>query len=62
MTELAAVWQQYQEAKPPQPSAEEKFARLGLENTLLKAQISTQAVRSDFIEDVIAELALQVYT
>ena len=31
------------------------------ENKLLKAQITAQAERSDFIEDCIAEMAVQVY-
>ncbi|MOA44339.1 hypothetical protein D3C78_1666080 [compost metagenome] len=31
------------------------------ENTLLKAQVNAQSERSDFIEDVISELATQLY-
>lgn len=31
------------------------------ENTLLKAQVKAQSERSDFIEDVISELATQLY-
>ncbi|MEK4286413.1 MULTISPECIES: hypothetical protein [Paenibacillus] len=31
------------------------------ENTLLKAQVRAQSERSDFIEDVISELAAQLY-
>lgn len=32
------------------------------ENKLLKAQITAQAERSDFVEDCIAEMAVQVYS
>lgn len=31
------------------------------ENALLKAQLQAQSDRSDFIEDCIAEMAIQVY-
>lgn len=32
------------------------------ENKLLKAQLQAQTERSDFIEDCIAEMAMQVYS
>lgn len=40
-----------------QPTYEE----LQAENALLKAQLQAQTERSDFIEDCIAEMAMQVY-
>lgn len=40
---------------------EEKITALKQENKLLKAQLQAQTERSDFIEDCIAEMAVQVY-
>lgn len=42
---------------PPKTELEE----LQAENKLLKAQLQAQSDRSDFIEDCIAEMAVQVY-
>ena len=39
----------------------EKEMALETENALLKAQLQAQTERSDFIEDCIAEMAMQVY-
>lgn len=39
----------------------EKLESLEAENALLKAQLQAQTERSDFIEDCIAEMAMQVY-
>jgi len=39
----------------------EKLATLKQENTLLKAQNQALTERADFIEDVVAEMAAQVY-
>ena len=36
-------------------------AELKSENTLLKAQLQAQSSRADFVEDCIAEMAMQVY-
>ena len=36
-------------------------AELEAENKLLKAQIAAQSDRADFVEDCIAEMAMQVY-
>lgn len=41
----------------PPPSNEE----LASENTLLKAQVQALTNRNDFVEDCIAEMAMQVY-
>lgn len=41
----------------PKPTAED----LAAENKLLKAQVQAQTERSDFLEDCIAEMAVQVY-
>lgn len=47
---------------PPAPeTAEEKLARLERENTLLKAQVQAQSSRADFVEDIIAEMAMMIY-
>lgn len=45
----------------PQPPLSEQVAKLEQENTLLKAQNAALSERADFIEDVIAEMASQVY-
>lgn len=39
----------------------EENEQLSTENKLLKAQVQAQTDRSDFIEDCIAEMAMQVY-
>lgn len=38
-----------------------KFAALEAENKLLKARIQVQTERAEFIEDVIAEMAMDFY-
>lgn len=48
-------------AKLPKPVIPKTNAELEQENKLLKAQISAQSSRSDFIEDCIAEMAARVY-
>lgn len=45
----------------PQPPLTEQVAELRQENMLLKAQNSALTERTEFIEDVIAEMAQQVY-
>ena len=55
-----AAWEQAHPAPevvpPPMSNAE-----LEAENKLLKAQIAAQSDRADFVEDCIAEMAMQVY-
>ena len=45
----------------PPPSDSERIEALETENALLKAQLRAQTERSDFIEDCIAEMAMQAY-
>lgn len=45
----------------PRPPLSVEVEALKQENTLLKAQNTALSERADFIEDVIAEMALQVY-
>lgn len=61
--ELDAAWEVLQQLPEPEvpESIEDKADRLELENKLLKARIGAQSERSDFIEDLIAEIATQVY-
>lgn len=42
-------------------NAEAAIASLGAENTLLRAQVQALSDRNEFMEDVIAEMAMQVY-
>lgn len=48
-------------AKLPKPIIPKTNAELEQENKLLKAQLNAATERSDFIEDCIAEMAMQVY-
>lgn len=48
-------------AKLPKPVVPKTLSELEAENKLLRAQISAQSSRSDFIEDCIAEMAAKVY-
>lgn len=48
-------------AKLPKPVIPKTNAELEQENKLLKAQLNAATERSDFIEDCIAEMAVQVY-
>ncbi|EHB65277.1 hypothetical protein [Paenibacillus lactis] len=52
---------EYPELPGPEPTLSEQVAELKQENTLLKAQNSALTERTEFIEDVIAEMAQQVY-
>lgn len=47
--------------KLPKPVIPKTNAELEQENKLLKAQLNAATERSDFIEDCIAEMAMQVY-
>ena len=46
----------------PQPEPLPTISDLMKENELLKAQIKAQSDRNDFMEDCIAEMAMQVYS
>jgi hypothetical protein len=59
--ELQAAWAAYLEAEANKPPKLTEMEILQRENTLLKAQLNAQSERSDFIEDVISELATQLY-
>ena len=48
-------------AKLPKPVIPKTNAELEQEHKLLKAQLNAATERSDFIEDCIAEMAMQVY-
>lgn len=58
--EGAKIGDQYSPPPDP-PTSEERISQLESENALLKAQLQAQSDRSDFIEDCIAEMAMQVY-
>lgn len=55
-----AAWEKEHPAPEVQP-APMTNAELEAENKLLKAQIAAQSDRADFVEDCIAEMAMQVY-
>ena len=55
-----AAWEQAHPAPEVMP-APKSNAELEQENKLLKAQLNAATERSDFIEDCIAEMAMQVY-
>lgn len=55
-----AAWEQEHPAPEVVPSPMSN-AELEAENKLLKAQIAAQSDRADFVEDCIAEMAMQVY-
>ena len=55
-----AAWEQAHPAPEGKP-APMTNAELEAENKLLKAQIAAQSDRADFVEDCIAEMAMQVY-
>ena len=52
----------YQPGWEPPESPEQKIIRLEQENSMLKAQVKAVSDRNDFIEDCIAEMAIQVYS
>ncbi len=60
-SELLAAWDAYQEAEANKPPVLTETEQLKQDNILLKAQISAQSERADFIDDVIAEMAMQLY-
>ena len=60
---IDGVWSEPTPSEPVTrpPSVEELFASLEAENKLLKAQNQALAERGEFIEDVIAEMAMDFY-
>lgn len=60
--ELQAAWEAYQEAEANKPPVLTELEQLQQENLLLKAQNNALSERADFIEDLIAEMATQVYS
>ena len=61
VVERAAEEIEADKAKLPKPVIPKTNAELEQENKLLKAQLNAATERSDFIEDCIAEMAMQVY-
>lgn len=61
ITERTAEEIEADKAKLPKPVVPKTLSELEAENKLLRAQISAQSSRSDFIEDCIAEMAAKVY-
>lgn len=61
--ELQAAWDAIKDlpSEPVPPTAVERIASLETENNLLKAQNQALADRAEFIEDIIAEMAMKVY-
>lgn len=60
--ELQAAWEAYQEAEANKPPVLTEVEQLQQENLMLRAQNSALSERADFIEDIIAEMAIQVYS
>ncbi|MEK3838417.1 MULTISPECIES: XkdW family protein [unclassified Paenibacillus] len=60
--ELQAAWEAYQEEEANKPPVLTEMEQLQQENLWLKAQNNALSERADFIEDLIAEMATQVYT
>ncbi len=57
--EIAAELAELQAARPPAPPT--PIEELQSENRMQKAQLMAQGDRQDFIEDCIAEMAMQLY-
>lgn len=60
--ELQAAWEAYQEEEANKPPVLTEMEQLQQENMVLRAQNQALAERADFIEDIIAEMATQVYS
>ncbi len=54
-------WWQYGMTWPEEPSKEQSIHDLAAENKLLRAQVQSLSDREEFLEDCIAEMAVQVY-
>lgn len=59
--ELQAAWEAYQEAEGNKPPELTELEQLQKENLLLKSQNNALSERADFVEDIIAEMAMRVY-
>ncbi|WP_019908299.1 XkdW family protein [Paenibacillus sp. HW567] len=59
--ELQAAWEAYLEAESNKLTELTEVEKLQKENTLLKAQNAALSERADFIEDIIAEMAMKIY-
>ncbi len=59
--ELQAAWKAYQEAEANKPPELTELEQLQKENLLLKSQNNALSERADFVEDIIAEMAMRVY-
>ncbi|WP_341348556.1 XkdW family protein [Paenibacillus sp. FSL H3-0469] len=60
--ELQAAWEAYEEAEANKPPVLTEMEQLQQENMVLRAQNQALSERADFIEDIIAEMATQVYS
>lgn len=60
--ELQAAWEAYQEEEANKPPVLTEMEQLQQENLMLRAQNHALSERADFIEDIIAEMATQVYS
>ncbi|MFD2880991.1 hypothetical protein ACFTAO_41775 [Paenibacillus rhizoplanae] len=60
--ELQAAWVAYQEEEANKSPVLTEMEQLQQENMVLRAQNSALSERADFIEDIIAEMATQVYS
>lgn len=58
----AEIEQWEQEHPAPEPAGPSPIEKLQAENNLLKAQVAASADRQEFLEDCIAEMAMQVYS
>lgn len=59
--ELQTAWEAYQKAEVNKPPKLTEMEKLQQENALLKAQNAALSERTDFIEDIIAEMAMKIY-
>jgi hypothetical protein len=55
------LWREITHDPEPEPEPTVTMESLQEENKLLKAQVQAQSDRSDFLEDCIAEMALEIY-
>ena len=58
----AEIEQWEQEHPAPDSASPSPIEKLQAENNLLKAQVAASADRQEFLEDCIAEMAMQVYS
>lgn len=60
--ELQAAWEAFQDVEANKPPVLTEIEQLQQENVMLRAQNHALSERADFIEDIIAEMATQVYS